>query len=157
LQTKNPPTILPAGTKDLDAIAEIEEKCFPKPTAYSRRQLAYLAFKANSTCLVEKQDDIIRGFVIVVYRRSSLKGWIETLNVNPQFQGQGVGASLLKAVQDEMRKRGKTFIQLEVSKGNTAAINLYTKAGYKIKQDLPNYYKHPHQGTRNAICMIKQL
>lgn len=157
MQAKKFSHIKKASREDIDAIVRIEEKCFPKPTAYSRRQLAYLSFKANGICLVETQAGTVKGFVIVVYRRGSLKGWIETLNVDPKFQGQGVGATLLKAAEDDMRKRGKTLAQLEVSKGNAAAIGLYTNAGYIVKENLSTFYKYEHHGTRDAIRMTKKL
>lgn len=146
-----------ANQKDIDAITQIEQKSFPAQTAYPKRQLAYLALKANSTCLIETQEALLRGFVIVVYRKGSLKGWLETIDVDPAFRGQGTGARLLKAAEDEMRKRGKTVAQLEVSKNNKAAINLYTKAGYAITQSLPSYYKFEHQGTKDAVRMTKKL
>jgi ribosomal protein S18 acetylase RimI-like enzyme len=56
-----------------------------------------------------------------------------------------------------MRKRGKRWSQLEVSEGNKTAFKLYKKAGYKIKERLKQYYSYQHEGTRDAIRMVKAL
>jgi ribosomal protein S18 acetylase RimI-like enzyme len=47
--------------------------------------------------------------------------------------------------------------QLELSEGNKAALELYRKAGYKFKEKIEGYYKYEHDGSRNAIRMVKAL
>jgi ribosomal protein S18 acetylase RimI-like enzyme len=142
---------------DINAIDAIEKKCFPGATAYSKGQLAYLICKANSTSLVETSAGVIRGFVVALYRRGTRGGYMETLDVDPAFQKQGIGLRLLCAAEEEMRRRGLVFSQLEVSEGNNAAIGLYQKAGYKQKERLVGYYRFEHQGTRDAVRMGKAL
>ena len=151
------PGIRKACAEDMDCILQIEQKAFPGPTAYSKRQLEYLVQNSRSTSLVESHKDVIRGFIIVTYRRGSLTGNIETVDVDPAFHGWGIGLKLLLAAEDDMKQRGMQCSQLEVSEGNKPAIKLYMKAGYSIKEKLKEYYRHEHQGTRDAIRMIKNL
>jgi ribosomal protein S18 acetylase RimI-like enzyme len=153
----NSPTIRQATANDINTISAIEQRCFTPETAYPRRQLAYLALKANSTCIVEVQENIIRGFIIATYRKDSLTSGIETIDVDLPFQNQGVGAKLLQAAEADMKQKGMKYAQLEVSEGNTAAQNLYRKAGYIFKERLPNYYRFDHSGTRHAVRMVKLL
>ncbi len=150
-------TIRPATGNDLNAINEIEQKCFPEPIAYPKPQLAYLLLRANSASLVETLGDTIRGFVMVVYRRGSRTGHIETIDVDPAYTKLGIGLKLLTAAEEDMRKRGKHWSQLEVSEGNKAAIKLYNKAGYTFKERIKNYYTYEHNGTRDALRMLKAL
>jgi ribosomal protein S18 acetylase RimI-like enzyme len=157
LGTKQSTGIRHANANDIDAITEIEKKCFPGPIAYSKRQLAYLALKAHSTCLIESQDGTVRGFIIVTYRKNSLVGSIETIGVDPTFQNQGAGLKLLTAAENDMKQQGMKLAKLEVPHGNTPAINLYQKAGYKLKETLRRYYRYKHSGTRDAIRMLKSL
>ena len=142
---------------DIDEITAIEHRCFPGPTAYPKVQLAYLVLKANSICLVEDSPEGIHGFIVVLYRRGTRVGCLETLDVDPKFQKMGVGQRLLAAAEAEIKKRGCCFFQLEVSEGNKVALTLYQKAGYKQKARLPNYYRYEHCGTRDAVRMFKPL
>ena len=151
------PIIRQATQNDLEAIFEIEKKCFSEQAAYSKRHLAYLVFHANSTCLVETYDGTIRGFVIAIHRKNSLTSHIETIDVDPACTKSGIGQRLLTSAEEDMRKRGKHRSQLEVSAGNKKALSLYKKSGYTIKEKLHQYYKYDHQGTRDALRMIKPL
>ncbi|MCW3995506.1 MAG: GNAT family N-acetyltransferase [Candidatus Bathyarchaeota archaeon] len=146
-----------ATADDIDAIAEIERECFPDPTAYSKPQLAYLILRANSACFVETDSKALRGFIIVLYRKGTIVGGIETIDVAPAFQRRGVGLRLLAAAEEDMKTRGMKFSQLEVSEGNKAAIELYKKAGYMVNERLVGYYRFEHCGTRDAVRMVKTL
>ena len=146
-----------ANANDIEAIFEIEQKCFPGKVGYSKRQIEHLILNAKSDCLVEKQDSIIRAFLIVTYRQGHLTSGIETIDVDPAFKNKGIGLKLLEAAEIEMKRRGMRWSQLEVSEGNEAALKLYTKAGYKFKERIEGYYRFEHNGTRNAIRMVKAL
>jgi len=157
MKTKYHSGISRATADHIQALFEIEQKCFPGKTGYSKQQLRHLALHANSTCLVESQDGAIRAFLIVTYRRGSLTGHVETIDVDPAFQNQGIGLKLLRAAEADMRQRGMHWSQLEVPEGNEAALELYRKAGYKFKEKIEGYYKYEHNGSRNAIRMVKAL
>lgn len=157
MESRYPLSIREATASDIDAISGIEEKCFPGPIAYSKRQLAYLIFRAKSTCLLESQGEVTRGFVIVTYRQGSSTGHIETINVDPSFKKQGIGLKLLTAAEADMKQRGMKRSQLEVSGGNKPALALYKKAGYAFKKRIERYYKYDHHGTRDAVRMVKVL
>ena len=152
-----PSGIYSANANEIDAIVEIEQKCFPRKAGYSKRQLENLILNANSDCLVEKQDGIIRAFLIVTYRQGSLTCDIETIDVDPDFKNRGIGLKLLKAAEIDMKRRGMRWSQLEVSEGNEAALKLYKNAGYTFKERIEGYYKFEHNGTHNAIRMVKAL
>lgn len=157
MKTRHRSIIRPASGNDLDAISKIEQKCFPGPIAYSKRQLAYLLLRANSASFVESCGGVIRGFVIVTYRRRSLTGHIETIDVDPTYTKLGIGLRLLTFAEEDMRKRGKRQSQLEVSEGNKVALKLYKKAGYTLKERVKRYYRYEHRGTRDALRMVKAL
>ena len=152
-----PSGIYIANANEIEDIFRIEKKCFPGNVAYSRRLLEYLILSANSDCLVEKENGVIRAFLIVTYRQKSLTCNIETIDVDPAFKNRGIGFKLLKAAETDMKRRGMRWSQLEVSEGNEAALSIYKNAGYTFKERLEGYYKFEHNGTRNAIRMIKAL
>jgi ribosomal protein S18 acetylase RimI-like enzyme len=151
------PRVRPASTDDFERIAELERACFEGALAYSRRQLRYLVFNANSTVLVETAGAVIQGFIIVLYRTGSSVAGVETVNVDPSYRKQGVARRLLAAAEKDTRKKGAKKIRLEVSTANHAAIALYEHAGFKKIGLLKNYYCYNHDGSRDAIRMIKEL
>jgi ribosomal-protein-alanine N-acetyltransferase len=142
---------------DLKRIIELERKCFDDLVAYTPNQLKYLITKANSNCLAELEHEILRGFIIVLYKNGTKVAGIETINVDPKHHGKGIGAKLLKAAEEDMNSKKINKIRLEVSTGNIPAINLYKKLGYTQDFFFKNYYKHKHFGTYDAYKMIKEL
>jgi ribosomal-protein-alanine N-acetyltransferase len=157
MRARFPSGIQIANANEIDAIFEIEQKCFPGKVGYSKSQLEHLILNANSDCLVEKQDGVIRAFLIVTYRQGSFTCNIETIDVDPTFKNRGIGLKLLKAAEIDMKRRGMRWSQLEVSEGNEAALKLYKNAGYTFKERIEGYYKFEHNGTHNAIRMVKAL
>jgi len=157
MTSRLPSDIYIAMANEIDAIVEIEQKCFPGKVAYSKRHLERLILNANSDCLVEKREGVIRAFLIVTYRQRSLTCNIETIDVDPAFKNRGIGLKLLKAAEIDMKRRGMRWSQLEVSEGNDAALNVYRKVGYTFKERIEGYYKFEHNATRNAIRMVKPL
>ena len=146
-----------AKPNHIDAIFEIEKKCFPSLIRYSKQELVYLILQSNSICLIETIGEVVRAFLIVNLRAGSLIGRIVTIDVDPSFQNHGIGSKLLEKAESDMRQRGMRWSQLEVAETNNVAIALYTKAGYRFKEMIENYYKSKQHGTCNAIRMIKSL
>jgi ribosomal protein S18 acetylase RimI-like enzyme len=100
---------------------------------------------------------VIRGFVIITYHKRSLTSNIETIDVDPTYAKIGIGLRLLTFAEEDMRKRGKRWSQLEVSESNIVAFKLYSKAGYTLKERVKQYYRYEHGGTRDAMRMVKPL
>jgi len=151
------PVVRTASSHDFERIVALERVCFEGDLAYSRRQLQYLVFSANSTALVEESEGVIRGFIIVLYRTGSSVAGIETVNVDPVFRKLGVGSRLLAAAEEDIRRKGARRIRLEVSITNGAAIGLYEVAGFHKVDVLKNYYHFLHGNSRDAVRMIKEL
>jgi ribosomal-protein-alanine N-acetyltransferase len=151
------PVVRSATPLDFERIVELERACFEGDLAYSRRQLHYLVFTANSTTLVEEFKGVIRGFVIVLYRTGSSVAGIETVNVDPVFRKLGVGSRLLAAAEADIRGMNARRIRLEVSVTNLAAIALYEAAGFHKIGVLKNYYHFLHGDSRDAVRMIKEV
>lgn len=146
-----------ATVDDFERIVELENMCFSKVHAYTRRQLRYLLFKANSTILVETRGALLRGFLIILYRRGTTVAGLESINVDPSHRKKGIGLRLLSAAEDHLRKIGISKLRLEVAITNKAAIQLYEHAGFEITMVLKEYYHFDHEGSRDAYRMVKIL
>jgi ribosomal protein S18 acetylase RimI-like enzyme len=146
-----------ASPDDFERIVALENLCFPKELAYTRRQLHHLLMKANSTILVETTETLVRGFIIILYRRGTTVAGIETINVDPIYRKKGIGLRLLSATEKLLRKKGIHKIRLEVSTTNHTAIKLYENAGFKKIALLKKYYYYDHESSCDAIRMVKKL
>jgi ribosomal protein S18 acetylase RimI-like enzyme len=142
---------------EIPLILGIERRCFTGPRAYTRSQFDYLVKRANSICLVALVDSVIRGFIIVIFRKNKACAMIETLDVDPDHRNQGIGSTLLREAEREIQGRGIKLSQLEVSERNENAIWVYKRAGYQVSELLNCFYQYENMGSRNAIRMIRAL
>lgn len=58
-------------------------------------------------------------------------GEIESLGVLPEYRGRGIGTRLLRQLQDRLREQGAADVVLGVLPGNTDAVRLYERHGYR--------------------------
>lgn len=58
-------------------------------------------------------------------------GEIESLAVLPSYRGQGIGSRLLDALEAELAAMGVRDLVIGVLPGNTAAIRLYQRRGFR--------------------------
>lgn len=77
---------------------------------------------------------------------------VKRMFVLPEFRGQGIAAAVLKALEEWSAELGYHCCRLETGKKQPEAIQLYTKAGYKL---IPNYGQYA--GVENSVCMEKEV
>ncbi len=65
---------------------------------------------------------------------------IQTLGVHPDWQGQGVGATLLRHLLATAADQGCEAVMLEVRADNLPAIRLYHRHGFSTLRTRPGYY-----------------
>jgi ribosomal-protein-alanine acetyltransferase len=141
-----------ATLDDLEAILDIEQRAFRKDR-FSRRQYIYLIKKASSTVYLLESGKRVAGTAIMLWRRNSRIGRLYNIAVHPDYQGQGMGALLMEACEEECRRRGCTAVSLEARSDNRKAIRFYDDRGYKVTMTLRRYYPDGGDGIR----MVKKL
>lgn len=80
-----------------------------------------------------------------------------TLAVDPAAQRGGHGTALLNGFEQESARRGAVRAFLEVSEENTAALALYTRAGYCELSRRAGYYHTPTGEKADALILSKDL
>ena len=77
---------------------------------------------------------------------------------------RGIGASLIRAVEEEAHRRGLYSTHLEVALPNTAAIRLYERTGYRRQGEpvIDRWSKVADDGSREQVeevswVMVKRL
>lgn len=58
------------------------------------------------------------------------RGWVNYLSVAPEQRGQGLGAQLMRRVEQELLALGCPKLNLQVRSANTAVLAFYRKLGY---------------------------
>jgi [ribosomal protein S18]-alanine N-acetyltransferase len=145
--------------RDLTRMLEIEKACFPEKLAYLRSEIYHFLRAQNAHCLVAEDRDTkaVMGFVIVSWRRGCKVGYVQTIDVHPDAQGNGLGRLLIETAERVMAERGLSKSILQVYLRNNTALLLYLKEGYTIRRVRTRYYANSYRGARDAVEMVKEL
>jgi ribosomal-protein-alanine N-acetyltransferase len=133
--------------KTLDGVAELEKMCFSQP--WSKSSLELLTKEGIGVGMVCSKDGKVcayGGMIVAVD-----EGQITNIATHPDYRRQGYGRAIVEALVKHARMNGLDSISLEVRESNRAAIDLYTKLGFKVEGKRKDFYTKP---TENALIMI---
>ena len=140
--------ILPMTSEHMEKLAELEKLCFSRP--WSREALI-----EELTNPVAAFFTAVEGREILGYSGMHCAGgecYLDNLAVFPQYRRQGVGKALLRALEEEARKRGGEFLSLEVRASNESAISLYQSRGFQEVGRRKHFYTDPQE---DALILTK--
>ena len=122
--------------EDLDAIAEIDRAILgtPRPEYWKERIAAIESHSGIAPILAELDGKVV-GFVIGEasgweYGVPEEVGWIHTVGVDPEYQGQGVGAIMLHEMLSNMKKVGVTMVYTFVNWKEAALLRFFDRMGF---------------------------
>jgi len=158
-------TALSLQPGDLSDITAIEHDCFSSPLTGEqivsllkdghtrffciREMLPAAGPEPNPAGLPEEKP-----IVAYVWLQTVLdEGYIGNVAVCTRLRRQGLGDSLLEALDRFAAEQGLCFLTLEVRAGNAPAIALYEKHGYLRAGLRRNYYTAPRE---DAVLMTKE-
>lgn len=146
--------IRPATLDDLDALVDIEERCFDTDRL-SRRSFRYLLTKGNSETLVEEQDGVIHGYVMLLFNTGTSLARLYSLAVDPAQQRRGIANRLVEAAESTARQNDCAAMRLEIRRDNSASIALFRRHGYREFGAHANYYEDHMDALRFEKSLIK--
>ena len=79
---------------------------------------------------------------------------ITNIAVLPAYRKKGIASALLKRAVSHCKSRGLSPITLEVRKSNHAALNLYSKFGFKTIGERKRYYADNGEDALIMACDI---
>ena len=141
--------IEPASWRDLNAVRDLEKRCFPLDAWPLIDMIGALSMPGIERFKALSGGKLI-GFVAGDVRRYQQTGWIATICVHPDYQGRGIGRRLLVHCEQAMQM---PRVRLSVRESNEVAIALYNNHGYARVGRWPRYYK----GEEDGIVMEKVL
>jgi ribosomal-protein-alanine N-acetyltransferase len=156
---QRPLRIRQAEWGDLDRIVQIEHASFPTP--WPRELLG--RYLGEEGFLVAESEGGLIGYLIVGLKMASFFARLErrtrqllrgeaipepqighvlNIAIDPRYRRRGLGAALLQRGLEYLTRLGAEEIELEVRVDNAAAIALYRRFGFSIKERLRNYYSN---------------
>jgi ribosomal-protein-alanine N-acetyltransferase len=134
---------------DLPAVLEIEQASFLAP--WTGEVFFQELRNPHSRLLVADKAGGVVGYLcrwVVVD-----EGQILRVAVHPNYRRCGIGKALLQETLSELKQRGTFSISLEVRRGNSPAIVLYRKFGFRKVAIRPRYYEN----GEDALLMVCNL
>jgi ribosomal-protein-alanine N-acetyltransferase len=124
-----------AEASDLPNIFEIEKQfgldAFSKNVF--KRQVG------NSFFCVLEVEGVVAGYYLGLTNSMWASVRLYSIAVDPAFQNRGYGKMLLENFTEKSRKRGYSYIKLEVAEHNPAR-HLYESLGYRQVDFIEDYY-----------------
>ena len=139
--------IRPMEISDASSVYEIEKECFTDPWA----KMVFENFKdeRGQHFFVAESDSVLGyGTVMTVLDECE----ILRIAVGMAARRKGIGENLLNEMMDFAKNNGSRLFYLEVRESNTAAINLYKKAGFIESGRRKEYYTNPKE---DAVLMSR--
>lgn len=80
------------------------------------------------------------------------RAYIYSFRVKPEYRGYGVGACMLRTIEQDLIQRGYLWATLNVAQDNPAGSRFYERYGYRMIGDDPGRWTYiDHQGDRCEV------
>lgn len=138
-------------TADIEEVWELERGLFPEdawPLEMFRDELGQAATRRYWVAEDDGRIVAYCGMMCVLPIAD-----VQTIAVLPEFEGRGVGSTLLRQLIDEARDRSAQDVLLEVRADNPRAQALYTRFGFEHIHTRRRYYP----GGVDALVMRLEL
>ncbi|MBR2733479.1 MAG: ribosomal protein S18-alanine N-acetyltransferase [Selenomonadaceae bacterium] len=124
---------------DAATCAALDFRSFGEHDAWDRQDFFEAAINADFEFIVaERYRQIVGCAGAEIFIDGVAE--IDSIAVDPNYQGQGIGKQLFIRLLKAVIKRGATFVVLEVRPSNTAAFKLYESMGFEIIDRVKNFY-----------------
>ena len=133
--------IVKAEERHLPEMLQMEKENFSVP--WSEKSFRFELNGSNVIFLVAEQDEKAVGFCVLHYFCDD--GEIFNLAVHKDLRRQNLGNTLLSTAIDMGKEKGVEHFYLEVRESNTAALNLYSKNGFREVGRRKDYYDYPRE------------
>jgi len=147
-----------ATLDDLDTLCELDEVVFGGPEhshvdRTGRRQFRYQLTKAHAEVYLAELDGDVVGFATVLMREGStvLRGY--SIAIASNARNMGLATEFFAWAERRWIELGFDRASFEVHANNPGAQRLYSRMGYVITEQMPDYFDPEDDGVR----MVKRL
>lgn len=144
------PEFKQGGLKDVKDAVRLEKLCFSSYWKQEECEGELLHNPFSHLYLVYNEGKAIGyAFVWHMFENAS----IARIGIDPAYRKLHIGSDFLKYLLEDAKKKNCEMMNLECRKNNAAALALYTKEGFEVLREVPNYYP---DGT-TALIMSRSL
>jgi [ribosomal protein S18]-alanine N-acetyltransferase len=132
---------------DMDRLLQIEQLSFPK-SPYDGMTFVQLHWLHPGTFWVyvdkgnKREEDKLLGYLVF-----SPDGHILSIAVHPHHRRRGIGKQL---IEEALRRSHFKKLWAEVRRSNAGAQAFYLQLGFRIVDEIPNYY-----GNEDALIVTR--
>jgi [ribosomal protein S18]-alanine N-acetyltransferase len=148
-------TLRDYSPSDFEALYEIDQACYPRGIAYSRRMLRWYLSQRGSLCILAQApgaaEQAVVGFLIAHSRGA--EGHIVTIDVREARRRSGIGTALLQESERRLAEAGVRHVGLQTATNNEAGVAFWRRHGYRSSGVTRGYYL----GRIDAYDMFKEL
>ncbi|MHC4698854.1 MAG: GNAT family acetyltransferase [Planctomycetota bacterium] len=125
--------IRPYSESDAEAVASLWREVFPDAPSWNhpetdiRRKLAV----QREFFLVATDGSDLVGTAMAGY--DGHRGWVYYVAVSPRHRRQGIGAALMRSVEERLTSFGCPKLNLQVRASNDDVVAFYRKLGYQVE------------------------
>lgn len=124
--------------KDYDVIVKLWERAgLPyKPKGKDSKDMTEKQMQKFSDFFLGAFDKKrLMGVVIGSYE-SRMKGWINRLAVDPEFQRQGIAQRLIEKAEEALKRHGAVVFCALIETPNDESVGLFQKMGYTLHREI---------------------
>jgi ribosomal protein S18 acetylase RimI-like enzyme len=132
-KSMNKISIRPYAESDFDAVDALWGEVFPEDPPWNRASAAIpkkMAFQPD-LFFVALQGGRVIGTAMAGY--DGHRGWLYSLAVLGNAQGTGLGAMLVRHVEQALKAVGCVKLNLQVRSSNSNVISFYERLGYAVE------------------------
>src|SRR5690348_3527210 len=139
-------TLRPYQSADFETLYELDQACYPRGIAYSRRTLRWGLTAPGADCLVAEATGEAEAAAapkligLILIEAEPPGAHIITLDVAASHRREGVGSALLGEIERRMEANGVRAVGLETATNNEAGVAFWKRHGYRAVGLLPRYY-----------------
>ncbi|MBN1207831.1 MAG: GNAT family N-acetyltransferase [Myxococcaceae bacterium] len=126
---------------------ELRFRVLREPLGFPRSAVAF-PFEAESLHLVARQGGAVVGCVLF-HPEDPQGGRLFQMAVTPPLQGRGLGARLVTALEEELRRRGFTRVHLHA---RAQVVPFYERLGYTPYGEPFTEVNIPHRHMRKTLA-----
>jgi ribosomal protein S18 acetylase RimI-like enzyme len=133
----------PIKSEDIDDVARIDKAILGTPrTEYWQNKIKMFETSSGIAPLVAEVEGKVVGFIVGEtsgweYGVPEEVGWIHIVGVDPEFQGKGIGAAMLREMLTNMQKLGVTSVYTLVNWKDGEMLRFFDRMGFD-KGDMIN-------------------
>ena len=146
-------TLLPAIASSARQIAVLSRTLVEHdlPWAWTPGRVARCIADPETVVLSATDNETLAGFCIMQF--GDQEAHLSLLAVIPEYRLQGIGARMVRWLEESARVAGILQIRLEVRETNLGAIRFYSGLGYRRQRTIKAYYS----GLENAVRLERDL